>query len=599
MDAIHYRIVPLDPHAHLFEVRCTVDHPDQAGQRFRLPAWIPGSYLIREFARQFVHVRAESGDAALAIAKEAKDVWRTAPARAPVTVIAQVYAYDLSVRTAYLDATRAYFNGPAVFLCPEGREQAVCAVDILPPAGDVFAHWRVATTLTPDGASPHGFGRYRAASYDELIDHPVEMSDFALATFAAGEVRHEIAVTGRQQADLERLARDLARVCQWQIGLFGDTAGSRAPFDRYLFQITAVGEGYGGLEHRSSTSLLCRRDELPVRGHPEINDHYLHLLGLASHEYFHSWNIKRIKPAAFTPYDLAREGYTRQLWAFEGITSYYDDLALVRSRLIDEARYLELVGRTVSSVLRTPGRYRQSIGESSFDAWIKFYRQDENSPNAVVSYYAKGALVALALDLTLRRSGRTSLDAVMRTLWERFGSAGVGVPEDGIERIVCELAGNGMQEFFERYVHGTEDPPLDTLLDAFGIDWHVRAANGANDHGGKPASGKAPACWLGAKVGSDLRLQHVFTGGPAERAGLAAHDVLVAIDGLRASSEALESLRVDRAGGEHVSVHAFRRDELISVDLELGSPPLDTCWLMVRGESSAEATALRAGWLED
>ena len=328
----------------------------------------------------------------------------------------------------------------------------------------------------------------------------VEMSDFALAAFAAGGVRHEIAITGRQQADLERLARDLARVCQWQVDLFGGAPQSRAPFDRYLFQITAVGDGYGGLEHRSSTSLLCRRDELPVRGRAEINDNYLHLLGLASHEYFHSWNVKRIKPAAFTPYDLAREGYTRQLWAFEGITSYYDDLALVRSGVIDDARYLELLGRTLTNVLRTPGRHRQSIGDSSFDAWIKFYRQDENSPNAVVSYYAKGALVALALDLTLRNAGRTSLDDVMRTLWQRYGSTGVGVPESGIEDVVGELAGADMGEFFARYVHGTDDPPLDALLGAFGIDWHLRAASGASDRGGKAAAGTLPACWIGAKI---------------------------------------------------------------------------------------------------
>ena len=597
MQAIRYQIVPIDPHAHLFEVRCTVDDPDPAGQRFRLPVWIPGSYLIREFARQFIHLRAESAGNAVAVVKEGKDVWRLAPANAPVTVIAQVYAYDVSVRTAYIDGSRAYFNGPSVFLCPEGREHAPCTVDILPPAGDEFAHWRVATTLTPDGAPPHGFGRYRADGYDELIDHPVEMSDFALAAFAAGGVRHEIAITGRQEADLERLARDVNRVCQWHIDLFGGAPQSSAPFDRYLFQVTAVGDGYGGLEHRTSTSLLCRRDELPVRGRAEINDRYLHLLGLASHEYFHAWNVKRIKPAAFTPYDLARENYTRQLWAFEGITSYYDDLALVRSGLIDEARYLELLGRTITNVLRTPGRHRQSIADSSFDAWIKFYRQDENSPNAVISYYAKGSLVALALDLTLRKDGRTTLDAVMRALWERYGRVGVGVPEDGIAEIVGELAGCDMRGFFERHVDGTDDPPLDVLLDAFGVEWHVRPANGPKDRGGKPASGPVPACWLGAKVAGDLRLQHVFTGGPAERAGLAANDVLVAFDGLRASTESLDSLLSDRAPGEHVTVHAFRRDELMSFDLQLAGAPLDTCYLTLRLDAPAEADTLRRGWL--
>jgi len=594
---IRYSILPSNPEAHLFEVRCTVDDPDAEGQRFRLPAWIPGSYLIREFARHFVHVRAESGGGSVPIVKEEKAVWRAAATTGPLTVIARIYAYDLSVRTAYVDGTRAYFNGPSVFLCPEGRDKAPCIVEIQRPEGDPFENWRVATTLRPDGAPPRGFGRYRADDYGDLIDHPVEMSDFALATFAAGGAPHEIAITGRRHADLARLAQDLARVCQWQIDLFGGAPQSQAPFDRYLFQVTAVGDGYGGLEHRSSTSLLCRRDELPTPGRADINDGYLNFLGLASHEYFHGWNVKRIKPAAFSPYDLARENYTSQLWAFEGITSYYDDLALVRSGLIGAARYLELLGRTITNVLRTPGRHRQSISESSFDAWIKFYRQDENSPNAMVSYYAKGSVVALALDLTLRKAGRASLDHVMRALWQRYGSTGVGVPEDGIEQLVQELGGAAARDFFERYVHDTDDPPLAALLGAFGIEWHIRAASSAGDRGGKPAPGPTPACWLGAKASDDLRLQHVYTGGPAERAGLAPHDVLVAFDGVRASRDTLASTLADRSPGERLTVHAFRRDELFSVELELAGAPLDTCYLTLREDAAAGALALRNGWL--
>jgi predicted metalloprotease with PDZ domain len=594
MSIISYRITPGNPNAHLFEVTCTLDDPDPAGQRFRLPAWIPGSYLIREFARQFIDVRAEASGAAVNIRKEAKDVWRADPAHGTLAVIATVYAFDLSVRTAYVDNARAYFNGPSVFLCPEGREASACLLDIVAPAGDAYADWRVATTLDTNGAAPHGFGRYRASTYDELIDHPVEMGDFALAAFSAGGVRHEIAVTGRHDCDLERLARDLARVCQCHIDLFG----ARAPFERYLFQVTALGSGHGGLEHRSSTSLLCRRDELPARGDPGINDDYLHFLGLASHEYFHSWNVKRIKPEAFSPYDLARENYTRQLWAFEGITSYYDDLALVRCGLIDVTRYLELLGRTVSAVLRTPGRSRQSIADSSFDAWIKFYRPDENSPNAVVSYYTKGSLVALALDLTLRRARHGSLDVLMQTLWARYGEAGIGVPEDAFERIACEMGGDEMHAFFDRYVNGTEDPPLDTLLGAFGIDWHLRPASGANDRGGKPATGTLPKASLGAKVGSDLKLQHVYSGGAAERAGLAANDVLVAIDGIRASADAINALVTRRSPGERIPVHAFRRDELVSVDVELLAAPLDTCHLALRTDAPERAVALRKAWLE-
>ncbi|HWD35219.1 MAG TPA: peptidase M61, partial [Casimicrobiaceae bacterium] len=489
MTGMHYEIAAHDVHAHLFEVRCTVPRPAPDGQCFRLPAWIPGSYLIREFARQFSAVRAEAGGAPIAIHKVSKDTWRSAPTSPPLTVIALVYAFDLSVRTAYLDATRGYFNGPAVFLCPDGHEREACTLDIVPPEGDAYARWRVATTLAAETVDARGFGRYRAASYDDLIDHPVEIADFIEVAFAARGVPHAVALTGRVDIDRDRLARDLQRVCEAHIELFGGSA----PFERYLFQVMAVGDGYGGLEHRDSASLLCRRDELPRPGLVAPNDEYVNFLGLASHEYFHAWNVKRIKPAAFAPYDLSRENYTRELWAYEGITSYYDDLALVRSGVIEPARYLELVARTITTVLRMPGRRRQSLADASFDAWIKFYRPDENSPNATVSYYTKGALVALALDLTLRSEDDTSLDDVMRSLWSRFGARGIGVPEGEIERVASELGGDAVRDIFARCVHGTEDPPLDRLLAAFGVELHLRAAASGNDRGGKPASTPLPS----------------------------------------------------------------------------------------------------------
>jgi predicted metalloprotease with PDZ domain len=591
-----YHIVPLDPHAHLYQVSVTVVDPDPAGQRFRLPSWIPGSYLIREFARHFVHVRAEAESGEITVTKEAKDVWRVAPCFGPLTVIAQVYAYDLSVRTAYLDATRGYFNGTAVFLCPQGREDAPCTVDIAPPDA-AFGDWRVATTLPAVVAAPYGFGRYRAENYDELIDHPVETGTFATATFMAGGAQHDIAVTGHVEADLPRLAQDLTRVCQWQIDLFGGAPGSAAPVDRYLFQVMAVGEGHGGLEHRASTSLLCRRDELPRPGVAEISDDYLAFLGLASHEYFHTWNVKRIKPLAFSPYDLTRENYTRQLWAFEGITSYYDDLALVRCGLIPPARYLELVGRGITTVLRAPGRLTQSVAESSFDAWIKFYRQDENTPNAGVSYYAKGALVALALDLTLRLQGRVSLDDLMRALWMRHGHPGIGVPEDAIEKLASELAGVDLADFFTRYVFGTEDLPLTRLLDEFGVSFHLRAASGPKDRGGKAASGDAPRNTLGARIGADLKLTHVFRGGPAGRAGLSAGDTLVAIDGVRATPDMLAALLERPRSGKPLAVHAFRRDELRTFAVELGAAPVDTVYLSLIADPPASAKLRREAWL--
>jgi len=306
--------------------------------------------------------------------------------------------------------------------------------------------------------------------------------------------------------------------------------------------------------------------------------------------------VKRIKPAAFSPNDLGRENYTRQLWAFEGITSYYDDLALVRTGLVSAARYLELLGRTMTTVLRGPGRHVQSLTESSFDAWIKYYRPDENTPNAVVSYYQKGSLVALALDLTLRASCRRSLDDVMRALWQSYGRGGIGVPENGIAAVTSEVAGRDMSDFFRRYVDGTDDPPFADLFAPFGIDVGLRAAVGPKDRGGKDEAHPIRSSF-GARVGPDMKLHAVAPGSAASCAGLSAGDVLVAIDGIKASPELLAGILHRADPGTAVAVHAFRRDELLHCQVALAAAPLDTAFLKRAGAPTAEALARCREWL--
>jgi predicted metalloprotease with PDZ domain len=599
IEAVHYTICARDPHAHRFEVGLRLAAPDAQGQRLRLPAWVPGSYLIREFARHVLSIAAQCNGVPVAVEKIDKHTWRCAPCAGPLEIRWEVYAWDLSVRAAHFDATHAYFNGSAVFLAALGQEHSACTVDIAPPPGDAYRDWRVATTLERAGAPPHGFGRYRAPDYDALIDHPVECGRFDLIGFEAHGVPHEIAVTGRHRADLDRLATDFARLCTQQIELFG----APPPFARYLFQITAVGDGYGGLEHRDSTSLLCSREDLPRAGQAKTTDRYRTLLGLASHEYFHAWNVKRIKPSAFMPYDLTREGYTRQLWAFEGITSYYDDLALVRCGLISHEEYLQLLGETLTRVLRGAGRLHQSVAESSFDAWIKFYRPDENTSNAVVSYYTKGALVALALDLTLREAtdGKRSLDDLMRRLWQDHGLRAEGVPEGRIEALAGELAGRDLSAFFAQAVHGTEDLPLAAMLAPLGVRVTLREAGSDSDKGGTPGSapakGDAPRGWLGARVAADGRISLVHEGSPAQHAGLSAGDQILAVDGIRwAGSEALLGAC---APGVEIVIHAFRRDELFEVRPRLGAPPLDTAYLVLDAEPEAAVLARRQAWLGD
>jgi predicted metalloprotease with PDZ domain len=311
---VQYTIVPKDLAGHVFNVTVTVAAPSPEGQVFALPAWIPGSYMIREFARNIVRIRAEAGGQPVELVKLDKHSWRAAPVAGPLSLHYEVYAWDLSVRAAHLDQTHGFFNGTSVFLRVLGQEAAPHQVDIQRPGDPAASDWRVATSLPELGAKRYGFGTYIAFDYDELIDHPVEMGEFALASFKASGIQHDIVVTGRvPNLDMERLQQDLKAICETQIAFF-EPKTKKAPMDRYVFLTMAVGDGYGGLEHRASTALICARADLPTTAAPktaERTEGYVTFLGLCSHEYFHTWNIKRIKPAVFAPYDL-QVGATRR-----------------------------------------------------------------------------------------------------------------------------------------------------------------------------------------------------------------------------------------------------------------------------------------------
>ena len=572
--AIAYSIVGHDLAAHLFHVTLTVDAPAPDGQIFALPAWIPGSYMIREFSRNIVRIRAESNGEPVALTKLDKHSWQAASQKdplktgpSPLTLHYEVYAWDLSVRAAHLDQNHAFFNGTSVFLRVLGQEDLPHVVDIQRPADEAAQTWRVATSLPELKAKRYGFGTYIAADYDELIDHPVEQGDFALATFKAHGIPHDIVISGRvPNLDLARLSADLKKICETQIAFF-EPKSKQAPMNRYVFMTLAVGDGYGGLEHRASTALICARADLPstTATSKDISDGYLQYLGLCSHEYFHTWNVKRIKPAAFAPYNLQVENYSPLLWLFEGFTSYYDDLMLVRAGVIAEPAYFKLLGKTIASVLRGSGRTKQSVADSSFDAWGKYYRQDENAPNAIISYYTKGSLIGLALDLSIRAKtgGKKSLDDVMRALWQRYGrdfynGGGRGVTPAEVEALFDEISGGRFKPFFDKYIRGTEDVPLAKMLAPFGVKYSDERKTS------KPS--------LDANIGrdgNDCKLSSVHENGAAHLAGLSAGDLLVAIDGLRVTATNLETLLSRYGVGSDVEVHAFRRDELMTFSMTL------------------------------
>lgn len=596
---LRYRIQPKNPQAHLFEVTLDVPVPDPTGQAFRLPAWILGSYLIRDFAKHVVSIRGESEERDVALTKTDKSTWIADPCAAPLRIVMEVYAHDLSVRGAHLDTTHAYFNGTSVFLCVVGQEDVPCELDIVPPPEPLGKDWRVATSMRAKDAPQYGYGVYMAESYAELVDHPVEIGDLQIGEFEAAGIPHAIAVRGRTRMDMGRVCRDLETVCEQHHKLLG----APADLDRYLFLLLVLGKGYGGLEHRWSSSLVSSRNELPGRGETGVSDDYRRFLGLCSHEYFHLWNVTRMKPAAFVKHPLNEEAYTGLLWVFEGITSYYDDLALVRAGLITEESYFELLGQTITRVLRTRGRLRQSVEESSFDAWTKFYKQDSGSPNFIVSYYAKGALVACALDLTLRRitHGNVSLDDVMRECWQRWGESGAGMPERGLESVASELCGVSLDDFFERYVRGTAELPLERLLNDCGVQLRLRAAQGRKDSGGAPAKGdRPPAPSLGATLvtnGGRAVFKTVQAGGAAERAGIAPGDEAVALDDLKLTAGAAAERIAGYRGGDTVTIAVFRGDELLRFAVTLDEPEQDTCYLVVNADASETAVQQREAWL--
>ncbi len=507
-----YVVRALDLHAHLFEVTLTIAQP-AADQVVSLPVWIAGSYLVREFAKNLQGLQAWQGHQTVAITQRDKCSWQIhAEADQALVLQYQVYAFDSSVRTAWLDTQRGFFNGTSLCLRVHGQEdtphQLTLADDGLPK------DWQAATALRAQGVSKRGFGDYLATNYDELVDSPVELGPFWHGEFVAGGIPHQFIVSGAPDSfDGARLLADTQAICEAEINFWHGKQPQQAPQRHYLFMLNAVHDGYGGLEHSHSTALICKRADLPRQGQATSatpSDGYTTLLGLISHEYFHTWNVKRLRPAEFARHDYAQENYTELLWFFEGFTSYFDDLLLRRAKLIDNAHYLKLLAKTINQVLQTPGRQVQSVAQSSFDAWVKYYRQDENTANATVSYYTKGSLVALCLDLSLRHSGMTSLDAVMRALWLRC--QGGPMTQNDLLAVLAERSGKSYATELQQWVHGTADLPLKKLLKQHGIRYEEEPA---------PLPDQ-----LGLKLNEQqgIRVKSVLRGSAAEQAGFAAGD---------------------------------------------------------------------------
>lgn len=587
---LNYEIRPARPDAHVYELVMLAKGAMPAGETLCMARWIPGSYMLRNFSKSILALEASVDGHVTELLKLDTSTWQLPAVHQRLEIRLQVHAHEASVRAAWLDRERGFFNGTSVFpYLPARRDEAV-RVRLERPSHAEGSAWRVATTLDAVAVDDAGFGEYQAANWDELIDHPVEMGDFDQLDFTACGVTHEMVLAGGARFDRERLAADLAKICQYQLELFGEPA----PVPRYVFQVALTESGYGGLEHRASTALMASRKSLPSPALDDpLTDDYVGFLGLCSHEYFHTWNVKRLKPAVFEPYALSAESPTRLLWFFEGVTSYYDDLTLVRSGVISPEAYLKLLAKTLTRVQRGAGRHLQTVTDSSRDAWTKFYLQDENAPNAIVSYYAKGALIALCLDAWLREASedQQSLDTFMRSLWSRWRETGAGLEEYEPEQRVADCAGSAVAARLNTALVTTEDLPLQDVLAHFGVELRWRCRRSGSDNGGLASDAVATAKpYLGAStraVDGGLKLMQVMTGSPAEQAGLAPGDVLIAVNHYRVTESSLEDLLGRHIEDGEVSVHAFRDGVLRTSTLPIQTPPLDTAELSISDRQRA------------
>lgn len=560
--SVCYKIT-LDTAKHIYNVKLSFLAKHETEQLI-LPAWIPGSYMVREFSKNIITLHASQNHSPLHSEQINKNTWLISGLQTGQNVVIsyEVYAYEYGIRTAFLDFNRGYFNPTSLCLSVLGQEHVEHIVEI---AG-LPTNWKIACGLknTIDNF-------FLAKDYDELLDCPFELGTIERYEFNISGVPHYLVLSGTiLPFDKERILGDMEKICAYQINMFGGVA----PYNDYTFILNLSGEVYTGLEHRNSTLLMA-----PYYALPNLNktneDDYIKLMGLISHEFFHTWNVKRIKPRVFTPYDVTQENYTKLLWWFEGVTSYYDDLVMYRAGVVNQEKYLGFIVDNLNNVYKFNGVNKQSVANSSLTSWIKYYRQDENSPNSIVSYYVKGALIAMCLDLLIRDQSEYSLDNVMSYLYQEWQKNPVGVGEDEIPQMIKASTGVDLTDFIKQATESTDMLPYTELLAKFGLKTVISSAKNHQDSGKYyPHNNIQSVSVNNLDIGAKLEKQplgyivkNVYNNTPAEKAGLAVNDIIIAINNVKLNN-------IDKQLGfiqnnETVSISLFRQDRLITCNLTL------------------------------
>jgi predicted metalloprotease with PDZ domain len=572
--SIHYQVAMPNPQSHLFEVTLSVRGWQSTQLDLKLPVWTPGSYLVREYARHLQDFSADTGNgnSPLIWRKISKNHWQIETAdTTEITVRYRVFANELTVRTNHLDATHGYFNGAALFFFILGGEHQPIRVTIVPPQAD----WRVTTSLP---AVPQENHTFEAADFDTLVDSPFEIGSHQVYDFEVLSKPHQLAIWGQGNAEPQKIIEDTKKIIEAEAQLYGGL-----PYDRYLFLVHLASNSFGGLEHKNSCSLIYSRFGFRAR------DKYNRFMQLVAHEFFHLWNVKRIRPKALETFNYEQESYTTSLWFCEGTTSYYDLVIPLRAGIYEAKTFLENLGKEITQLQTIPGRKVQPLSESSFDAWIKLYRRDANSNNSQISYYLKGELVSLLLDLLIRsrHQNQRSLDDVMRLMWQRFGQEEIGFTPQELKHTIESIAQTDLSNFFERYVDGTEELPFNEYLEPFGLQLCSVEPEENVPH-------------LGINVNSNngkAIIQFVEAASPAAVAGVDAGDELLAINGWRVTAEQLSDRLQDYQVGDTIELSIFHNDELCTLPVTLGTPQLSCYKIISVDKPSDNQTQNLAGWL--
>lgn len=578
---IDYQLRPHSISQHLFKVVMNIPAVNSTSIDLSLPAWIPGSYMIRDFAKNICQLTASNELAGLlTVEKQDKQTWRVHNAGNNCQVTYFIYAFDLSVRSAYLNDEYGFINGTSAFLQLKQFADASCTVSLLPNENNPHDNWRVVTSMQKHSTDDSGFGNYQADSYTSLIDFPILFGRFSEGHFKQDGIDFKLVFTGDAPLDIERMSDDLKPILHQQVDLFKQ----QPPITEYLFITLLTQNGFGGLEHKNSTVLMFSRWALPMLCDPaEKTKSYREFLALCSHEFLHTWHVKRTRPKILVSPDLSREVYTNQLWIYEGFTSFYDDLALARAEAITAQQYLEILGNNITRLLRNPGRLKQSVADSSFDAWTRFYQQDANSINHIVSYYTKGGLIALCLDIYIREHSQQEycLDHVMRTLWQRFGKSETGTHDKVIVEIVQDLIGKDISTTLDQWVYSPGELPLDDMLSLIGVGYHQRHAESLADAGGTEAPNKALVS-LGINVkaaDTGLVVTQVRENSMADKANICVNDKLIALDNWQLHQDNFYRLVSKLNHGDKSIVHLIRDGRLIECSLTCEKTAFDTCYL--------------------